>query len=433
MRVSVFGLGYVGSVTAACLARDGHSVIGVDANPGKVDALARGRSPVSEPGLDDLVSRAVEAGRLQASVDAGYAVNNSDISMICVGTPGLPNGGLDLRYVRRVAEEIGTALCRGGRRHTVVVRSTVLPGTTEEVIVPALLSTSAEAEIGVAVNPEFMREGSGVHDFDHPARTVIGTVGSYDGYVVAELYARVDAPVVRTDIRTAEMVKYVDNAFHALKIAFSNEIGNLCKLEGIDSHELMTLFCLDRKLNISTAYLRPGHAFGGSCLPKDLRALLDRCEARGLQSPVLQAALSSNELQKSRVVSLVAGLGKKKIGVLGLSFKAGTDDLRESPSLELVEVLLGKGYEVSVYDPTVSIELLVGSNMALLQQYSHVGRLMRETLDEVLEEVEVVVVTKKEPAFANVLERVTSNQTVVDLVRIADERVSSERYIGIAW
>jgi GDP-mannose 6-dehydrogenase len=438
MEISVFGLGYVGCVTAACLAKDGHTVIGVDVNPDKVEAMNKAHSPIVEPALLDYIRQGVSAGKLRATSEAQQAMENSELSLVCVGTPSRPNGDLDTTFVQRVCREIGLTLRSKKNYHVVVLRSTVLPGTTESLVQPILEESSgkrAGLDFGLIFNPEFLREGTAIRDFYAPPRTVIGQHEKKSGDTVAALYKNLQAPIVRTNYRAAEMVKYADNAFHAVKIAFANEIGNLCQAEHIDSHEVMKIFCLDTKLNISPAYLQPGYAFGGSCLPKDLRALLYRIKTHDLTSPLVEAILPSNELQKNRAIELVRRLGKNKIGVLGLSFKPGTDDLRESPTVGLIETLLGKGYKVSVYDPNVSLADLVGANKAYIeQQLPHVAQLMCESLDEVLDLADVAVVANREAAFAEVPRKLRPGQILVDLVRLVDHpEMLNGQYYGIAW
>jgi GDP-mannose 6-dehydrogenase len=441
VRISIFGLGYVGSVSAACFAALGHPVIGVDIDRFKVETINGGRSPIiKEKGLDELIRQGVATGRLRATMDDRQAVAGSDISLICVGTPSNDNGSLSLEYVRRVCQGIGRALREKTAYHVVAFRSTMLPGSSEEMLIPILETASgkkAGGEYGVAVNPEFMREGAAVADFYNPSRTVIGELDRRSGDLLAELYDEIEAPVVRLDLKTAEMVKYADNAFHALKVSFANEIGNLCKADGIDSHRLMDVFCMDTKLNLSATYMKPGAAFGGSCLPKDLRALLHRARERDLEVPVLSGILTSNEYQKQIAFELVRKTGKKKIGVLGLSFKPGTDDLRESPVVELVETLVGKGYGVAIYDKGVSLSAIYGSNRAYIErEIPHVSRLMCETLDEVLERSEVLVVTKRDPLYDGILSKLPPEQILIDLARISEKLPTTAmdgRYRGICW
>jgi len=438
LRVAVFGLGYVGTVTAACLARDGHQVIGVDVNPLKVSMLREGQSPVVEPGLPELVRDVVAAGRLQATESHDEAVLASDLSLICVGTPSSENGGLDLRYVRQVARQIGVTLRRRDGYHVVVVRSTMLPTSAEREVLPLLEAESgkrAGKDFGLCVNPEFLREGSSIHDFDHPPFTLIGELDSRSGDSLAALYSGIDAPLIRTDLRTAEMVKYVSNAWHALKITFANEIGNFCKRMEVDSHRVMEIFALDTKLNISAAYLKPGFAFGGSCLPKDLRALLNRAQSEHLELPVLEAILRSNELQARLGVEMILRTGKKRVGVLGLSFKENTDDLRESPMVRVIETLIGKGYNVRVYDADVSVSRVIGANRRYIEQtIPHIASLMCNDVREILDHAEVLVVGKRSPEFRQLLNTLDGHQTVVDLVRIFDDpSYLNAEYHGICW
>jgi len=334
LKISIFGLGYVGTVSAGCLASDGHEVIGVDPVRTKVDIINNRRSPIIEADIAEIIAEAANAGRLRATDDAALAIRETELSFVCVGTPSQANGNLDLRYIRRICEQIGEALKTKTARHTVVIRSTILPGTMHKIVIPTLEEFSrkkAGIEFGVCSNPEFLREGSAVKDFRSPPKTVIGELDQASGDILAQLYQKLEAPLIRTDLGTAEMIKYVDNTWHALKIGFANEIGNLCKAVDLDAHEVMNIFCQDRKLNISPAYLMPGFAFGGSCLPKDLRALSYQAKMHDLQLPILSSILPSNEMQIVRGLHLIMGKGHTRVGVLGFSFKAGTDDLRESP------------------------------------------------------------------------------------------------------
>ena len=355
MRVSIFGLGYVGSVSAGALAADGHEVVGVDVNADKVAAVSAGRSPVVEPGLDALLMQGVGQGRLRATTDTSDAISATDISLICVGTPSRRNGSLDLAHLERVCGQIGDVLRHKPHYHVVVIRSTVLPGTTHDVVIPALERQSGKkygTDFGVAVNPEFLREGTALQDFRKPPLTLVGHNHAADASRAFSLYQAVEAPFVSTSIRVAEISRYTSNSWHALKVCFANEIGNLCKQLGIDSHEVMDVFCRDTALNISPVYLKPASAFGGSCLPKDVRALQYRARELDVEVPVLSAILPSNALQTQRAIDEVAQTGKKRVGLLGFSFKAGTDDLRESPIVILAEALLGKGYSLRIYART---------------------------------------------------------------------------------
>ena len=388
LKVTIFGLGYVGTVSAGCLANEGHEVIGVDPVQTKLDLINHGQSPIIEADIGEIVASAVPAGRLRATADVAQAIRDTDLSFVCVGTPSQPNGNLDLTYIRRVCEQIGEALKEKAAWHTVVIRSTILPGTMDQVVIPTLEESSggkAGIDFGICYNPEFLREGSAVKDFYCPPKTVIGELDAGGGDLLAQLYAGIPAPLVRTDLKTAEMVKYVDNSWHALKIGFANEIGNLSKSFNIDAHEVMKIFCQDHKLNISPAYLLPGFAFGGSCLPKDLRALAYRAKMHDLELPIINSILLSNELQVARGVQLIMDKGFKRIGVLGFSFKAGTDDLRESPVIEVTERLLGKGYDLRIYDRNVNIASLVGANRDfILNRIPHVAQLMVDDIAAVL-------------------------------------------------
>jgi GDP-mannose 6-dehydrogenase len=438
MRIAVFGLGYVGCVSAACLANEGHQVIGVDVNPLKVKMINAGQSPIIESGVDKLIAQAVTAGKLRATQGAAEAIAEADLSLICVGTPSHENGSLDLQYVHHVAREIGEALAGQQNYHVIAVRSTVLPGTVFKEVIPLLEEASGRRvgpDFGVCSNPEFLRESSAVADFYQPAFTLIGQWDERSGGQVAAIYKNIDAPVIRTDIGTAEMIKYVSNTFHALKITFANEIGNFCKKVGVDSHEVMRIFCMDTKLNISPAYLKPGYAFGGSCLPKDLRALLHRARQEDLDLPVLQALPRSNELQARLGVEAVLRTGRKRVGILGLSFKAGTDDLRESPLVYLAETLLGKGCELKIYDQNVSLARLTGANKQYIEKViPHISSLLCSSLDDVVESSEVLVIGNRLPEVSNLLSRSNGHHIVIDLVRIGDSQIeNNENYQGICW
>lgn len=436
--LSVFGLGYVGCVSAACLAREGHNVVGVDVNSSKVDLVNRGQPTILEEGIAELVATMHRAGRLRATTDAGEAVRATEVSLVCVGTPSRPNGSLDLTFVERAAEEIGRALRLKAEPHVVVIRSTVLPGTIHDLVIPALERTSAKRAgegFTVCSNPEFLREGTSIRDFDDPPFTLIGADDEATTAKVASLYAGIRAPVHRTGVRVAEMAKYACNAFHGVKVAFANEIGSVCKALGVDSHEVMQVFCEDRKLNISPAYLKPGFAFGGSCLPKDLRALVYRARRADVEVPVLQAALESNREQIERAFRLVMAAGKRRVGILGLSFKAGTDDLRESPMVTLIELLIGKGCELFIYDRDVADSRTMGANRAYIErEVPHIWTLMRPSLEEVLASAETLVIGHASPEFDAVPERIRDGQAVVDLVRVGRDRGPSHPgYAGIAW
>jgi GDP-mannose 6-dehydrogenase len=437
MKICVLGLGYVGAVSAGLLAKEGHEVIGVDPERAKVDLINAGRSPIIEKDLNDIIAAEVAAGRLRASTKVEDAVRHTDLALVCVGTPSQPNGGIDLRYVRRVCEQIGRTLATHPGAPVVVIRSTMLPGTMRDVVIPTLEKHSgkkAGEEFGLCINPEFLREGTAVHDYYHPPKTVIGQINRGSGDVVATLYADLPGPMIRTDIETAEMVKYADNCWHAVKVGFANEIGSLCKALEVDAHKVMDIFCQDLKLNLSPYYLKPGFAFGGSCLPKDLRALLYKAKTLDVQLPILGAVLPSNQLQIERGVQAIVDKGNRRIGILGFSFKAGTDDLRESPMVEVTERLIGKGYDLRVYDRNVSLACLHGANRDyILNKIPHISRLMVPTIDEVLAHAQTVVIGNGSAEFAEVPRRIGEGQTIIDFVRVSESRSVAGVYEGLCW
>jgi GDP-mannose 6-dehydrogenase len=438
MKVSVFGLGYVGSVSAAAFAADGHEVVGVDVNPDKVAAVNAGRSPIVEPGLEQLLDQGVAQERLRATTSTADAVNATDMSLICVGTPSRKNGSLDLSYLVRVCEQIGDVLRHKEDYHVVVVRSTVLPGTTHGQVIPALEAHSGKKYgegFGVAVNPEFLREGTAIKDFRNPPLTLVGHNHAADAAPAVALYQNVEAPLVNTSIRVAEMMKYTSNTWHAVKVVFANEIGNLCKRVGVDSHEVMEIFCRDEKLNLSPYYLKPGFAFGGSCLPKDVRALQYRAKEVDLDLPMISSVLNSNHLQVQHAIERIVDTGRKKVGLFGFSFKAGTDDLRESPMVILAEALLGKGYQLCIYDRNVSLARLVGANKTYInEQIPHLSQHLCESLDDVIANSEVIVVGNAAPEFSDAVTRCRADQIVIDLVRIPlDFSKVQAQYDGICW
>ena len=437
MKISVFGLGYVGTVTAGCLAQDGHFVTGVDPVRVKVDLINSGKTPIVEAEIGEIIAVNVKAGRLSATDDAAQAVRDSELSFVCVGTPSQPNGNLDLTYIRRVCELIGAALKNKETVHTVVIRSTILPGTMRQIVIPILEEFSgkkAGVGFGICNNPEFLREGTAVRDFNAPPKTVIGESDRASGDLLSSLYARLDAPLIRTNLESAEMVKYVDNSWHALKIGFANEIGNLCKALSIDSHVVMNIFCQDKKLNISPAYLLPGFAFGGSCLPKDLRALAYKAKSQDLSLPIMTSILPSNESQIVKGLQLIMDGGPARIGILGFSFKAGTDDLRESPMIEIIERLIGKGFDLRIYDKNVNLAKLVGSNRDfILNRIPHISKLMVSSIDAVLQHAQTIVIGNKDPEFDGVWDRLKEGQRLVDFVRITNRRSENGKYEGICW
>ncbi|MCJ7501680.1 MAG: nucleotide sugar dehydrogenase [Acidobacteriia bacterium] len=438
MRISVFGLGYVGCVTGACLARMGHEVCGVDISAAKVDSINQGHSPVAEKGLERLVSRAVRAGKLRATLEPAEAVAGAVLSLVCVGTPSGRKGEANLDYVLRAADDIARALRYTRRYHTVAVRSTVPPGTLETCVIPRLERVArkrAGRDFGVCFHPESLREGSSIHDFFHPPKTVIGSYDARSARRLIELWRPIKAPVFVTSLRVAEMVKYADNAFHALKVAFANEIGALSKSLEIDSHEVMKIFVRDTKLNISPLYLKPGLAFGGPCLPKDLRALCAVARRARLEVPLLSSVLESNSRHLQRATQLVLATGRQKVGILGLVFKSDTDDLRESPACALVKSLLRAGKEVRVYDPRVRPERLIGANRDFVErELPQLSRLLAQSLQEVLASSEVIVVAGTHPEFPDGIRALKKRQILIDLVRLSPRSVPSvTRSVGLCW
>jgi len=437
MKISIFGLGYVGAVSAGCLANDGHTIVGVDPVTQKVELLNSGRSPVIEKEIGEIISRTVASNNLSATSSVSKAILETSVSLICVGTPSQLNGSLDLKYVRSVCEQIGEVLKNKNEYHVVVARSTMLPGSMMSVVIPTLESASGKTageDFGVCNNPEFLREGTAVFDFYNPPKTVIGEIDQRSGDILSKIYEKLDAPLIRTDVKTAEMVKYSDNVWHALKVGFANEIGNIAKAVGIDGHTVMDIFCQDTKLNLSPYYMKPGFAFGGSCLPKDLRALTYKAHSLDIDVPILDSILISNRYQIDKGMNMIMEKGNKKVGVLGFSFKAGTDDLRESPLVELIERLLGKGYDLKLYDRNVNLASLVGANRDyILNQIPHISKLMVDSIEKVLGHADTVVIGNGDIEFSSVLERLEQGQVLVDLVRITSEQSQGGRYDGICW
>lgn len=429
--ISVFGLGYVGCVSAACLARAGHEVIGVDINANKVDLINEGQSPIIEPGLEQLIRETTEQGRLRATTSCAEAVKHSELAFICVGTPGDPRGQLNLDALKRVCREIGQALRERDRPFTVVVRSTMLPGTLDNTVRAALVDGSGEAfepMMRLAINPEFIREGSALKDFAAPPFTLVGCEDEETAALLNSVYEDVDAPFVHTRISTAEMVKYACNAFHALKVCFANEIGDSCEALGADAQEVMRIFRMDDKLNVSPAYLRPGFAFGGSCLPKDVKALLYAAHHADVEVPVLDAILPSNQAQIQRGIDAVLATGKKRIGVLGLAFKPNTDDLRESPFVTLVEALIGKGFDIRILDRNVSLARLTGANKQYInEEIPHISSLMCDGPEALMKHAEVLVIGTEDQDAARVYELAQPDQVIVDLTRSVRSKISSGR------
>nr|WP_314874070.1 UDP-glucose/GDP-mannose dehydrogenase family protein [uncultured Pseudomonas sp.] len=435
MNISIFGLGYVGAVCAGCLSARGHHVLGVDVSQAKIDLINQGKSPIVEPGLEQLLQDGVNQGRLRGTTDVHAAVLATDLSLLCVGTPSKKNGDLDLVYMEAVCREIGTVLRDKQSRHTVVVRSTVLPGTVKNVVIPILEQYSgkkAGTDFGVAVNPEFLRESTAIKDYDFPAMTVIGELDTQSGDLLASLYQGLDAPVIRKSVEVAELIKYTCNVWHATKVSFANEIGNIAKASGVDGREVMDVVCQDYKLNLSRYYLRPGFAFGGSCLPKDVRALTYRAGQLDVEHPLLASLMASNRHQVETAFDLVERTGKRKVALLGLAFKAGSDDLRESPLVTLAEKLIGKGYELSIFDANVEYARVFGANREYIESViPHVSSLLQSDLEQVIADSDVIVLGNNDERFAGALQN-NGGKQVIDLVGFMDG-VSDEQRQGICW
>jgi GDP-mannose 6-dehydrogenase len=436
MRIGIYGMGYVGAVSAACFADAGHHVIGVDVSKEKVDLINQGKPPVVEPGLGELLARGISQGRLRATTSTTEAIEGTDLSLICVGTPSQRNGDLDLHYIEAVAREIGSALRSRSVYHTIVVRSTVLPGTVRNTVIPILEASSGKVageDFGVAMNPEFLREGTAIRDFSEPPMTVIGEFDPVSGEAVASLYNQLPAPLLRRDIEVAELVKYSCNAWHATKITFANEIGQVAKAAGVDGREVMEIVCLDRKLNISSHYMRPGFAFGGSCLPKDLRALNYRAGTLGIELPMLGSVIRSNRTMIERALDMIESYGEKRVGLLGLSFKAGTDDLRESPLVQLAEALLGKGYQLSIFDRNVEYARVHGANKDYINsRIPHVSSLLKSDIEDVLRDSDIMILGNKDKAYERALRAMPEEKKWVDLVGFLPHGANHGSQ-GIAW
>jgi len=438
MKVSIFGLGYVGAVSTACLANDGHDVIGVDVDPSKLDMFRSGTSPIVEEGMPELVKKVVESGSVTVTNDVFQAVSESRLSFICVGTPSRPNGSQDVSAIERVCEQIGQAIGQKSDPHVVVVRSTVSPGTVEDLLRPILEKHSGKKNgegFDVCFMPEFLREGTSIKDFYNPPYTVIGATSDRATGVVKELLSNLDCDFHCTSIRTAEMLKYSANVFHATKITFANEMGRLCKSYGVDSHEVMELFCQDTALNISTAYLKPGFAYGGSCLPKDLRALLHMAKTKDVELPMMSSVATSNETHIKAAMDYVVADGKRSVGMIGLSFKSGTDDLRESPLVNLAEHFIGKGLKLSIYDQEVNLARLLGSNKKFIEtSIPHIAELMTSNCKELIDESEIIVVGIKDKDILALLhEAIRPEHVVLDLVNIPDRDKLDCEYNGVCW
>ncbi|MEL7367491.1 MAG: nucleotide sugar dehydrogenase [Myxococcota bacterium] len=438
MRISVFGLGYVGAVSAGCLARDGHQVIGCDIDPHKLALIEKGQSPVVERGMPALIASAVDSGRLTVTDDAQVALAGSELSLLCVGTPSDKTGAQDLSAVRRLAEQLGQALRNEDRFHGFVMRSTVAPGTTQNLLESTLAAQSERRpneDFAVAFQPEFLREGSSIQDYDQPPYTVIGTNDARLEAMLKQLYGHLAAPLHTTDIRTAEMLKMVANAFHALKITFANEVGRLGQALDVDARAVMGLICEDRQLNISPAYLRPGFAFGGSCLPKDVRALESLARSHAADIPMLQAVLPSNRTHIDHTVDLVLETGRRRAGLFGLSFKSGTDDLRESPMVTLTERLLGKGLDLKIYDKEVNVARLIGANRRYIEEsIPHIASLMCDAPKDVVDHADVLIVGRSDPALIQTIRTShRADQIIIDLVGTLSQETLRAPVRGVCW
>jgi GDP-mannose 6-dehydrogenase len=439
MRVIIWGLGYVGTVSAACLANVGFEVVGVEPNLSKIEVLNSGHSPVKEPGLDELIGKALASGRLRALTDGIPLVASADVSLICVGTPSAADGSLMLDYVQKVASDIGTGLISATKYHTVALRSTVFPGTTRNILGKILEEQSGRRiglDFGIVMNPEFMRETNAVDDFYKPSYTVIGALDSRSADVIEQLYQPIRSTVYRTSLEEAEILKLCNNAFHAIKIGFANEIGRLCDKINIDSHAVMRLICADKKLNISPAYLKPGFAFGGSCLPKDIRSLTFHARRLGIDLPIMEGILPSNHVQIEAARIKVLQSGARRIGILGLSFKPNTDDLRESPIISLVRDLWQDGVDVLVHDPDVHLEAMLGSNREYLErQLPQIHHILRARVEDVIEHSELIIIGQKRPEFTACLQQLDGRITILDLVRIHENfsDLHKASYRGISW
>jgi len=435
MKINVYGMGYVGIVSAACWAKDGHDVLGIDIDHNKIETINSGKSTIIEPGLEDIIREVYQSKKLRAATSCSeYA----DVSVICVGTPSNENGSLKLNYISNVAEQLGKYIAKLDAYHVVNIRSTVLPGTIHDIVIPIIekhAHKKAGTGFGICMNPEFLREGTSIEDFYNPPFTVIGEYDLKSGDVVSKLYKGLDAPLIRTEIKNAEMVKYACNTFHALKVTFANEFGNICKQVGVDSHEMMSIFSLDTKLNLSPYYLKPGFAFGGSCLPKDVRAILYKAKEVDTTVPVLSSILPSNIHQIEIALDMVKKYKKKKIGIFGLSFKANTDDLRESPMVEFVERLIGKGYEVSIYDKEVALAKIFGSNKKYIESViPHISSLLKKTPLELIQNSEILVLSNKANMPEDLQTMIKRDQIVIDFVKCIDDSNKLEgTYDGICW
>lgn len=436
MKISIFGLGYVGCVSLGCLAKNGHTVIGVDVSLDKVNQINSGIATIVENEIDDIIAEQHQKGKISATHDVHYAVHNSEISIIAVGTPSTEKGHLNLEYIFAVAEAIAEALKTKNEFHVIALRSTIMPGTCEKFarIIEEKSGKVYNQDFTVADNPEFLREGTAVKDYYNPPLTLIGSDSEIGSQKLRSLYEELPGEIIVTDVKVAEIMKYVNNTFHALKISFANEVGNICSSLGIDSHEVMDIFCKDKQLNISPYYFKPGFAYGGSCLPKDLKGLQTLAHDLYIQAPVIEGIDKTNDIQKQRAVSLLSKYFGKKIAVLGLSFKAGTDDLRNSPSVELVETLIGRGFDLSIYDRNIQLAKLTGKNKEYIdKRIPHLSSLLVENLELLIDKSDVIVISNKEKQFTEAIQSV-KGKTIIDLVKVDSPALKEQNtYIGINW
>lgn len=436
MNISIFGLGYVGCVSLGCLARNGHHVIGVDVSEIKVKQINSGLPTIIEKDIDHIIREEHNKCRISATTDYSKAILETDLSIIAVGTPSSQTGHLNLEYIFKVAENFGRMLRAKDRFHVIAIRSTVLPGTSAKFadIVEEFSGKKRNVDFAMVSNPEFLREGTAVHDYYHPPLTLIGSEHSDAAEIVASLYRQLPAEVVITDVKVAELMKYVNNTFHALKVSFGNEIGNICAALKIDSHKVMEIFCKDQVLNISPYYFKPGFAYGGSCLPKDLKGLQTLAHDHYVKTPLIESIDKTNELQVNRAVEMIQQTKKRKLGFLGLSFKAGTDDLRNSPAVTLIETLLGKGYEIAIYDKNVSLSNLTGTNKEYIDTHiPHLSRLMKANISELMKDSDLIIVNNKEKEYVDILMNVEAEHPIIDMVRLPEEIRGRKNYKGINW
>jgi GDP-mannose 6-dehydrogenase len=436
MNISIFGLGYVGCVSLGCLARNGHRVIGVDVSETKVNQINSGLATIIEKDIDTIIREERETGRICATTDYRHAITNTDISIIAVGTPSSNTGHLNLQYIFKVAEHFGEVLKDKTQFHVIAIRSTVLPGTSEKFaeIVEQHSGKKRNVDFAMVSNPEFLREGTAVHDYYNPPITLVGSQHHDAAQQIASLYWQLPAEVIVTDVKVAEIMKYVNNTFHALKVSFANEVGNICSALEIDSHKVMEIFCKDKELNISPYYFKPGFAYGGSCLPKDLKGLQTLAHDMYVKTPLIESIDKTNQLQVTRAVEMIQETGKRKLGFLGLSFKAGTDDLRNSPAVALIETLLGKGYEISIYDRNVHLSKLTGTNKEYIDTHiPHLSKLMKPTIKELFEGSDLIIVNNREQEYTDTLMNTETEHPVIDMVRLPDMVMQKKNYKGINW